>query len=374
MRALGPASDNQPNLRFLVLGSATIVAAALVAGQTYLSMLHHGHDWWRLFLWQLLSWAFWALLTPWLMSRGEALGVLSRLRWTMTNLALCGALVAAHISFSAIVLVWIQPYIPIERMGFARAVDYLQLPWAVVDAFIFWFLLALGKVLADQRNYRELAIRESRLETELARAQLETLRLKMQPHFLFNTLNSIAALIRRRSNDQALEMVIGLSHLLRLSLDRSDDPFVTLHQEVDFVHRYVDLHLQRFADRLQYRQEVAAESLDCEIPSLILQPLVENAIRHGISRSPSGGTITLTVPPVEDGMLTVRVADDGPGLPEDFALESCQGVGLDSIRTRLHHLFGERARLTLTARPEGGTIAEIHVPVATPVQRLAVNQ
>ena len=230
------ASDGSRfSIGLVVLGSA-IVAATLVAGQTYLSMLHHGHDWWRLFSWQLISWSFWAALAPWLLSQGERALRAPRIGWIAANLGLCLLLVAVHIVISALALVWLQPFVPVESMGMQRALRYLLVPWAFIDLLVFWLVIASGNVLASQRRNRELAIRESRLETELARAQLEALRLQIQPHFLFNTLNSIAALVRKRANDQALEMVLGLSQLLRVTLDGSDDPFVTLEDELDFVN------------------------------------------------------------------------------------------------------------------------------------------
>lgn len=361
--------------RTAVLLGGVLAVAALVAGQTHLSMLHHGHAWWRLFVWQAVSWSFWAALVPWLLRRGARWASEGWTRRALPDVLLCLLVAGTHIALSASIVVWLQPYLPVERMGFARAMLYLSTPWAAIDLLLFGSLLAIGAVLAVQRHNRSLALRESRLETELARAQLETLRLKMQPHFLFNTLNSISALVRKGANDRALDMVLGLSTLLRRSLDRSEDQWVTVRDEVDFVRRYVDLHVQRFADRLAYHQTVAPDALDLAVPSFIVQPLVENAIRHGIGQRVEGGTVTLDVTlDVGEQRLVVRVTDDGPGLPQGFALEACTGVGLSSIRTRLLHLYGEdegRASLSIQPGIAGGTVSVLQLPVALEAATLA---
>ena len=383
--------------RRLLFAGAAVAAATLVAAQTYLSMLHHGHDWWRLFLWQLASWSYWGALGPMLIRRGADLVAArtrdsadavrapadsARTRATTRNVALglvvlCAILVTAHILFSALVLVGLQPFQPVSHMDLAGAVLYLGLPWTLVDVLLFWLLVAIGRVAANRRHTRQLELREAHLATELARAQLETLRLKVQPHFLFNTLNSIAALVRRRDNDEALEMIIELSHLLRLSLDRSDSQLVPLHRELDFVERYVELQRRRFADRLSFVRNVSQKLDDVEVPSLVLQPLVENAIRHGLEPLSRPVTITLTVveqsspqPHSAEDSIIIRVEDDGAGLPPDFDLEESEGFGLGGIRERLQHLYGDAgAALSIAARvagadgmPGGGTIVELRVP------------
>ncbi len=354
---------------YVIAAAGVVVAAILVSGQTYLSMLHHGHAWWRLFMWQLLSWSFWGAVAPTLMAAGERLEAETPERrsewagWLLRHSLVTTALVCLHQLVAAGVTAWLQPFEPVEAMDFPRALEYLTVPWAFVDIAVYWLLIALGYALAAQRRRRELELRESRLETELARAQLQALRLELQPHFLFNTLNSIAALVRKRSNDEALEMVLGLSHLLRLTLDRSDRQLVPLREELAFVRRYVELQRQRFADRLRVSYDVDPSCESFDVPTLLLQPLVENAIRYGIADRPDGGTIEICAQ-CERGELRIRIGDDGPGWPRDFDLQNA-GIGLGSTRSRLEQLFGEAAQLRLFERPGGGAMAEIVVPIGS---------
>ena len=146
---------------------------------------------------------------------------------------------------------------------------------------VFVLLLVAGNALGAHQRARRLERREARLEVELTRAQLEALRLEIHPHFLFNTLNSITALIRVKDHGRALEMVLGLSELMRATVDGPRDHLVPLSTEIDFVRRYVDLQRARFADRLDICWDVDDAALAVPVPTLLLQPLVENAIRHG---------------------------------------------------------------------------------------------
>lgn len=213
-----------------------------------------------------------------------------------------------------------------------------------------------------QDEARRLAIRESRLEADLARAQLDVLRLEIQPHFLFNTLNAISALIRIRSNDRALEMLVGLSDLMRHSLDRSGEQVVPLHLELDFVKRYVDLQQVRFGDRLTVSYDIPEECRDVPVPTFVLQPIVENAMRHGAARVTRPCRIEIHAEMLDDATLHLTIADDGVGLPPGFSLEQDAHTGLSNIRSRLQRLYGGDARLTVSARPGGGVITDVFVP------------
>ena len=157
----------------------------------------------------------------------------------------------------------------------------LSLP---VDLLVYGLLLVIGASLAVCERARSLELRESRLEADLVRAQLDALRLEIEPHFLFNTLNSIAALIRSRAGDRALSMLLGLSELLRAAVDGRRQQTTTLAEEAAFVKRYVELQRARFSDRLEVRYSISSESERCAVPAFLLQPVVENAFRHGVAR------------------------------------------------------------------------------------------
>ncbi|HVE52780.1 MAG TPA: histidine kinase, partial [Ramlibacter sp.] len=227
-------------------------------------------------------------------------------------------------------------------------------------------LLATGSAYAARRRARQLDIRESRLEAALARAQLDALRLEIQPHCLFNTLNSVSALIRLKEHDNALRMLIGLSDLLRAAVDQPKDQLVALTSEIDFVKRYVDLQRVRFADRLDVRYEIGEDCTGLAVPTFLLQPLVENALRHGAA--PQTGRCHVEIGASADcGRLRLWVADDGAGLRQDFDLARHAGTGLSNTRSRLAQIYGAAATFEVRAGTAAGTIVEIAFPASTPL-------
>ncbi|MEM7584539.1 MAG: histidine kinase [Acidobacteriota bacterium] len=363
--------------RWVVLAAATaaLLAAVLVSSQIQLSMIDHGHDWWRIFAWQLVGWGFWVPMTPWLISVGARLSRsrLSPALW-LRELAIALGVALIHIPLAALAFTVLQPYLPVDRYSFLASLVRSLASWFHVDLLLYGSGLALGYGLSGYRSARASELRESQLETELARAQLETLRLQIQPHFLFNTLNSVASLVRRKRNDRALEMLLGLSELLRSTLDRSQQLRIPLAEELDFISRYVELQRARFADRLTVHYDVAEECLEQPVPNFLLQPLVENAIRHGISQRAAPGSLQIHAR-LEGGRLYIEVADDGIGLPAGFDAAEQQGVGLSNTRSRLQQLYGERASLTVDKRTNGGTQAVVVLPaeLAPALQRIATG-
>jgi two-component system LytT family sensor kinase len=191
---------------------------------------------------------------------------------------------------------------------------------------------------------------------------LQALRMQLHPHFLFNTLNGIAGLVRDQKNKQAVDMIAGLSDLLRYTLENAGKQEVPLREELDFLELYLDIQQMRFSDRLAVRMEVAPETLDALVPSLILQPLVENAVRHGVAGRASAGTVGVTAE-LEYGLLRIKVYDDGPGLREDWTPESGGGIGLANTRARLEQLYGVRHGFTVRNRERGGVEATLAIPL-----------
>jgi LytS/YehU family sensor histidine kinase len=278
--------------------------------------------------------------------------------WVATvGAVLCGI----HLLITAELAVWIQPFRPIPGPTLAAALIEQVGSTLVVDILIFSLLLAAGNGIGARHRTRALEQREARLEVELARAQLEALRLEIHPHFLFNTLNSIAALIRVKDHGRALDMLLGLSELMRATVDGPRDHLVPLAVEIDFVRRYVDLQRSRFADRLDIRWDVDERSLGVPVPTLFLQPLVENAIRHGAAPRSTGCQVTISVH-LEDAQLRVRVSDDGVGLPDGFDLTRDAGTGLRNTASRLKQLYGAQARFEVHPRDGGGTVADVTLP------------
>ena len=265
----------------------SVVLAVSIAAQTYLPMRGHGHSFARILLWQLSCWSLWALATPFVVGMGtRALSAGPLSRRALVRIALIGLAVSAvHNVLATALTMWLQPQLPLVAYSFEETLVNQVRSLFALDLLVYGLLFMGGGSYAVFHRARQLALRESRLETDLAKAQLEALRLELQPHFLFNVHNSIAALIRLKDNDKALEMLVSLSELMRSTLNRPADQLTSLGGELDFVKRYVALQQTRFDDRLHVEYLVAPDCLTRQVPVFLLQPLVENAIRHGAQQS-----------------------------------------------------------------------------------------
>lgn len=224
---------------------------------------------------------------------------------------------------------------------------------------VYWVSLAVTQAM----QYRgSLQVEQRKLDVlagDLAQARLAALRSQLSPHFLFNTLNSIAVAIRQDPRT-AESMVYRLGEFLRLTLETGEIPEVTLDEELGAVGAYLAIEQVRFGHRLRTSIDASAEARSCPVPTLVLQPLVENAIRHAITARADGGTLEI-IARREPGRLFITVRDDGPGLAERPA---SSGLGLRNTRSRLETHYGREARLSLRSRPEGGTEALLEIPVA----------
>ena len=366
--ATGEHADSLPIGRAMLLATGIAVVLALaVSAAVYLSMLHHGHSFVRMFGWQLGNWGYWALLAPLVLKTGERLGgprpaPLDLALWFLAGLAI----IAMHAVVAATVTVYLRPFYPLASGTFTGAILGQVPSLLIIDVMAIGILLATGSAYAARRRARQLDLRESRLEAALARAQLDALRLEIQPHFLFNTLNSVSALIRLKEHDNALRMLIGLSDLLRAAVDQPKDQLVALTSEIDFVKRYVDLQRVRFADRLDVRYEIGEDCTGLAVPTFLLQPIVENALRHGAAPQTQRCHVEIGAS-ADSGRLRLWVADDGAGLPQDFDLTRHAGTGLSNTRSRLAQLYGAAATLEVRAGKAAGTIVEIAFPASTPL-------
>lgn len=362
MSAEGPEPVAARWIVALALVGAVMLSVAITA-QTYLSMLGHGHSFLGILGWQLSCWSVWALAAPAIVRQAARLANGGDGARTWARLAASGALFAAvHVAVAAQLSLWFQPYVPVVARSFRESATH-QLSVLPVDAIVFGVLVLSGWALAAAQTARRLALRESQLEAELARAQLEALRLEIQPHFLFNTLNAIAALIRLKVNDRALDMLVGLSELMRATLDRTGEQECTLDAELDFTRRYADLQAARFGDRLEVVYQIDPACAGVRVPTFILQPLVENAIRHGAARQSARCRIEIAASLHGDG-VHLQVSDDGAGLPPGFDVSRHAGTGLRNLRSRLARLYGQAGRLDVRRRDGSGTVVEIVVPRA----------
>jgi two-component system LytT family sensor kinase len=356
--AARPAASSVSLLWVSVTGASVAAFLALAtASQTYLSMRTHGHSFARILMWQLGCWSFWALVAPWVIRASGRQGFL-RLAGLGIGLTLAQGAMAAQLA------IWLQPYLPFVNNNFGRAV--LNLWWFVVliDPLIFGLLVVGGRAFAVFQRSRYLELRESQLEAQLARAQLDALRLEIQPHFLFNTLNTISALIRTHDNAAALSMLVGLSDLMRATLEQPAGQLAPLGRELRLITQYVDLQRARFGDRLEvaYHVEPGCDAL--AVPVLLLQPLVENALKHGLA--PQARTCRLAIGAAlhGDSELRLWVADDGRGLPVGFDIDRDGGTGLRNTRARLARLYDGAATLAVRPGADAGTIVELTLPLA----------
>lgn len=218
-----------------------------------------------------------------------------------------------------------------------------------------------ARLHAETQRAHERAIRASQLEAQLARARLDVLRAQLNPHFLFNTLNTIAMLVRRDANADALRGIVSLSTLLRQVLDGRGHAEVMLRDELTLAERYLEIEQLRFRDRLQVQLAIEAEALEAYVPAMLLQPLVENAVRHGLAGKPGRGRIEIVVR-CRRRRLTIEVRDDGPGFPAGWDVGDPKGMGLASTRERLRQLYGDAQRLAISTAPGGGAVVAVEIP------------
>ena len=228
---------------------------------------------------------------------------------------------------------------------------------------LYWMIVLIAVSVDLYRRYEKAAVSAARLQTQLAQAQVQSLKMQLHPHFLFNTLNSISALVRDHP-ETAETMIARLSDLLRRALESTSTQEIELRQELEFLRLYLDIEQTRFEDRLTVHFNIDPGALEAMVPNMILQPLVENAIRHGIANKVENGEISISAKKRGSDLL-LKVADNGVGLSSSTILSIKQGVGLASTKGRLERLYGVRQALQLEAPDAGGFVARIVVPFIT---------
>jgi two-component system LytT family sensor kinase len=399
-----------------------------------------------LLAWQLPFWLLWIAIAPVILWLGDRFPLDGRqwrrslpvhgLAWLVLSLL--------HAASAVGIGRWLAPS---ASEGFLASFRGFYLSRIHFEVLVYAATLALGYGLEYRRRLRARELSATRLEAQLAHARLDALRMQLNPHFLFNTLHTVAALVRAARNDEAVRMIAGLSDLLRRTLDGQPAQQTPLADELTFLERYLDIQRVRFGDRLRVELRIAPDTRDALVPALILQPLVENALRHGLAPRAAAGLVTIAAAR-QDGSLQLEVIDNGVGWPdaatrgatvareteieagagtgvgvdarasasrdaptdagltagdgarfpplagereqgvrgvrvgqppsagaqpalsaasptaaEDDASETmARGVGLPNTRSRLHHLFGDAASLTLADTPGGGAWVVVRLP------------
>jgi signal transduction histidine kinase len=306
-------------------------------------------------------WICWALLVPGIIWMGRRFP-LQRDAWvrhTGIHIVSVALFVFSHavltVSLRGPILTWMGrdwSWWPAFQQLF-----FLNFDW---EMMVYWGVLGVSMALDFHRSAQAQALNAAQLETRLAEASLQSLQRQLHPHFLFNTLHTISALVHK-DPEAADAMLAQLSDLLRLTLDRVGTQEVPLKEELDFLEKYIDIERTRFGERLQVSMHVEPETLDAAVPNLLLQPLVENAIRHGIAKKVDGGRVEIGAR--RDGdTLCLSVRDTGPGLSADKRSALTTGVGLSNTRSRLAQLFGERHRFEFHEPADGGLAVQIAIP------------
>jgi two-component system LytT family sensor kinase len=318
--------------------------------------------WLPLFATSLATWLPWALATPWIIGLARRHPIIrgTTLRTVVLHVAAFAAISALAEAWSALLQVLFNPWGNRQPPTFWNTWR-ITLLYQVVMFLIAYALILTITYLVDSRDRVARQMTEAaRLNEELSNAQLAALRRQMEPHFMFNTLNSIAGLVRDRSNDAAVSMIVGLSEFLRRASEDSHRLQVTLAEEVEYLQRYVDIQQIRFGERLRISVDIPADLLDAQVPSLLLQPLVENAIKHGIATRVAGGNIRVRGAR-RDESVCLSVYNDGPGFTDDWRTEGA-GVGLANLRTRLQILYGDEAELRMSRIGTEGVEVVVTLP------------
>jgi signal transduction histidine kinase len=309
-------------------------------------------------------WYSWACLTPLILYLARKAPFIDRQSWKWAlavHLPGVFLITLAHVLLtvsSQTAIVWLVGQEQRSWLVEAQRMFFNNFDWEMMT---YWAIVGLSHALRYHNEAQDRALRASQLETHLVEAQLQALQRQLQPHFLFNTLNTISALMHRNLN-AADDMIAKLSDLLRISLYNVGVQEVTLKQELDFLSKYLEIEQTRFRDRLTVVFDVQPDTLDALVPNLVLQPLVENSIKHGIGPRATPGQIEIRSRRL-GSMLELEVKDNGVGLSAARLTDFNRGIGLGNTRSRLQHLYGSSHRFEFRQPPTGGLSVLIAIPL-----------
>jgi len=336
--------------RFWIGAALFWLGFGLVAGtQVWISMIHHGHYVPLLLAHFILVWGAWFAITAAIFRLTRRFPVIPPARRNLLIHALAACVLGViHSAYWMVLTVTMRPY------------DRMTATWAQINVAANFFYrlpaeLVIYAAVAGALQAIEYYTRSSQLQASLTNARLHALELQLQPHFLFNTLNAVASLVRTRKNDEAVTMIAGLSEILRYTLDHEGSQCVPVEAETEMLRRYLEIQRVRFADRMTYTIDVDPAARTAALPTLILQPLAENAIRHGIARSAAAGVVSVKAFR-ENGCLRVDVGNTG-----SLAAGDSGGIGLRNTRERLRQLYGDDHGFSLTQSSEG-VVASLRIP------------
>jgi len=357
-------NSRQRIAKWAIIGGVWTLFALFFTSQASLQyyVLKLDVSFWRILSWQLFSGYLWFALTPlilWLAAKFP----LEKER-LLSHLPL-------HLLFSLVVALFqqgVDAFI-LPQLGYPpgapfpsyfAAYKFFVLVNLHLSVAIYWAIVAISLAIEYYRRYRERELTASQLQARLAQTRLQVLKFQLQPHFLFNTLNTISELVYK-NQEAAEQMITNLSDLLRLSLEKLEVQEVTLRQELEFLNKYVEIEQIRFHDRLKIQMNVASQTLDATVPNMILQPLVENAIRHGIAPISQGGTVTIETVRRDDD-LWITVSDNGVGLGDIDISAIPEGVGIKNTKSLTKHPYGDNHSFRISSEPDGGFRLDLSIP------------
>jgi two-component sensor histidine kinase len=304
-----------------------------------------------------LGWYNWALLTPFIFElvRRVPFDGPAKRRVVLVH---AGAGLLAGLIQCGVSIVLAMSFGPPRTEPTSWLAAVVWIPFGIV---FYAAIAGVGAALDYLRRLREREVQAARLKTLLVESRLGALRMQLQPHFLFNTLNTVAMLVRQGDQQTSVRVLARLSELLRQVLNEERNGEITLREELETTARYLEIEEIRFGDRLRVELAVDERVQDVLVPSMLLQPLVENAIRHGIARRAAATCVRIEAD-MEDGAVLLQVSDDGPGFPAGFDVERQSGIGLRNTAERLRYHYMGKASLTTDAAPGGGAAVRLRLP------------
>jgi two-component system LytT family sensor kinase len=333
------------------------------ATQTVFTMRAEGmhHAWMRLFITLLFAWVPLAVATPVILNLAHNFSPLrprAFSAWLIHVSACCTLCLVAS--------AWIAGFETVLNPWGDASASYGSRLWfrffSGLSSYLILYvaIVGIGYAIESRDRLARQQTETARLSEQLARAQLDSLRRQIEPHFLFNSLNAITGLVREGRTEMAVSTISKLSDFLRRVLENSSRQEVRLSEEIEYLQKYLEVQKIRFAERLEIKMQVPGDLLRSQVPSLILQPMVENAIKHGIAKRAHGGEIRVAAERV-NGMLKLTVYNDGPSLIADRTAQRA-GIGISNTRLRLQSLYGDGFELSLNNHGPNGVQAAVSVP------------
>jgi sensor histidine kinase YesM len=354
---IAPTNDGRIS-PWLSLGIWSVPALLSVVETVMFSAIaHHPIPIWKAFVSEAPQWYGWALLTPLIVTLGKRFPLQRQVRTKNVAAHVAAMLLGAFLV--AVADAAVNTLTRPTRATFVTSVMNWFVSGLPASTLAYFAILIVSYAVRSNARLRVREREAAEMETQLKEAQLAALRMQLQPHFLFNSLNAIMALVRDQETAQAVRALSLLSDVLRAAVNAADAHETTLAQELDFVSRYLEIERVRFGDRLRVTLDIPDDLLQTRVPTFVLQPFVENSLKHGVLRERAGNEITIGAR-ASNGTLTLVVRDDGRGLSTPTP---SGGVGIANARARLERMYGEKARLSVTnAGDMPGVIVEIALP------------